>query len=140
MPFLRVMILSCSYWPAEFFLSLSLPILVSTSSRAVFRAVMIASDMFVGRTRVRRAVQESATETLVSFHKIRRSDVSILACKHCVGYELRKVITTRRLGGLGEVFLRDTLGTPSGHHAVDVRGLSHSNLILTAVDMYAEEI
>ena len=38
--------------------------------------------------------------------------MSVLAHEHGVGYELRKVIAGRCLRGLGEVFLRDTLGTP----------------------------
>ena len=66
--------------------------------------------------------------------------MSVLSSEHGIGHELREVIAGRCLSGFGEVFLRDALGTPSGHHAVNVRSLSHGDLILAAVDLHAEEI
>lgn len=66
--------------------------------------------------------------------------MSVLSCEHGVGHELREVIAGRCLSGFGEVLFWDALGTPSGHHAVNVRGLGHGDLILAAVDLHAEEV
>ena len=87
------------------------------------------------RTSVSSTVEESTAETLVPLHEIRRRDVSVLAREHGVGNELRKILTGWCLGGFGEVLLRDALGTPRGHHTIDVCGLVHGDLVLAAIDL-----
>ena len=64
----------------------------------------------------------------------------VLAREHGIGDELGKILTGRCLSGLGEILLWDALWTLGSHHAIDVRGLGHGNLIFTAVDLHAEEI
>ena len=84
--------------------------------------------------------EERTTETLVPLHEVGRRDVPVLTSEHGVGDELGQVLTGRCFGGLGEILLGDALGTPRGHHAIDVGGLGHSNLILAAINLHAEEI